>query len=190
LRKIGITGGIGAGKSTICSIIEHLGFPVYYADKEAKRLMIEDPEIIQGLVRLCGPEVFINGELNRFFLANLIFNNKTLLEQVNLLVHPKVKQDFTLWCEMQTHDILFYEAAVLFESGGASKMDKTIVVVADTEKRINRVMKRDQVSRDQVLERMDKQWSQEKKMELASFLIHNNEEPILIQVLEIIDKLG
>jgi dephospho-CoA kinase len=189
LKKIGITGGIGAGKSTVCSIIEHLGHPVYYADIEAKRLLIEDPELVQGLIRLCGPDVYVDGGLNRKLLASKIFQNEQLLKLVNELVHPKVYEDFVQWCEIQTNDLLFYEAAILFETGSNSKLDSTILVVADTEKRIERVMKRDQVTRDQVLERIEKQWSQERKIKLASFLIQNNEEPILIQVLDILDKL-
>lgn len=179
--KIGITGGIGSGKSTVAKIIEVLGFPVYYSDHQAKELMNSSDEIREELNNHFGIDLYSDGTLNRKLLADKIFQNKEELNFVNQLVHPIVRQDFYLWSEKQTSKIVFQESALLFETGNEKNFTATILVTASDELRIQRVMKRDNCSRASVLERMKNQLKESDKRSKASYIIENNESESLIQ---------
>ena len=183
MKKVGITGGIGSGKTVVARILETMGYPVYYSDLQAKELTDSDPLIREGLIRLAGPEVYVNGILDREYLARVIFQDDILREKVNQLIHPRVRAHFSEWCAEQKGPIVFNEAAILFETGGYTMLDRMILVVAPLEKRINRVMLRDGISREQVLDRISKQWDDERKIPLADFVVINDDQtPLLHQV--------
>jgi dephospho-CoA kinase len=183
MLKVGITGGIGSGKTTVCKIFEQLGIPVYYADDRAKRLMVEDPQLVRGIMALLGEEAYTpEGQLDRTFVANIVFNNPGKLAQLNDLVHPAVARDGAAWQEKQTEvPYTLKEAALLYEAGSYRALDRMICVVAPEEMRIQRVMERDRVDRAAVLARMDKQWPQAQKARLADFLIYNDGTQSLVQ---------
>jgi dephospho-CoA kinase len=181
--KIGLTGGIGSGKSLIGKIVENLGYPVYYSDLAAKELVDTDSEIRSQLIGLLGSEVYIVNELNRPFLAQQLFKNDQLRIQVNQIIHPKVRSAFEEWCNRQNSPYVFNEAAILFETGAYKTMDKNLLVTAPTELRIQRVIERDKMAVQQVEERISKQWSDNEKRALADFIIINDEkEPLIAQI--------
>lgn len=186
--KVGITGGIGSGKTTVCQIFATLGIPIYYADVRAKEIMIADADVIHQLKKLFGDEAYDeNGQLNRKHIANKAFHDKNLLQQLNAIVHPAVFQDTLNWYQTH-HDKAYtlYEAAIMFESGSYKLMDKMITVFAPVEDRIARTMQRDNISRTEVLERIDKQLAEEEKMKRADFIIYNDHsQPLIEQVLTI-----
>jgi dephospho-CoA kinase len=188
MLTIGITGGIGSGKSTVCRVFRVLGAPVFQADLVARKLQDEDPEIRDRLIELFGPEIYPeNGLLNRKKLAEIIFNNQLLLEKVNNLIHPAVHREFKKWKEqMFKFPYLLYEAAILFETGNFRSFDYTILVVADQKERIERVMKRDNLSAEAILQRMNNQMKDADKIILADFIIENNDNQLIIpQVLKL-----
>ncbi len=183
MLKIGLTGGIGSGKSLIGKIVENLGYPVYYSDLAAKELVDTDSEIRSQLIGLLGSEVYIVNELNRPFLAQQLFKNDQLRIQVNQIIHPKVRSAFEEWCNRQNSPYVFNEAAILFETGAYKTMDKNLLVTAPTELRIQRVIERDKMAVQQVEERISKQWSDNEKRALADFIIINDEkEPLIAQI--------
>lgn len=188
MKEIGITGGIGAGKTMVAKVFEHLGYPVYYADKRAKQLYVENKNLRFAVLALFGTEAFCpDKSLNTAHIAKEVFNNTKRLHQLNALVHPLVSQDYDQWKEQQTSSLIFKEAAILFETGGHTKLDKSLLVCADKETRISRVMKRDGVSREAVLDRMSKQWSDEQKKTCATHVIYNNDNaPILANLLQLL----
>ena len=185
--SIGITGGIGSGKSTVCNIFKLIGAPVFEADMVAKSLIDSNAEIRNGLIHLFGKSIYdLNNKINRKMLANFIFNDDTLLEKVNQLVHPVVRNEFVRWQKQQYSEYIIHEAAILFESGFYKMMDYTILVSAPEEIRIERVIKRDKVQPELVLSRIRKQWSDEKKRNLASIeLVNDNKNLLIPQILEI-----
>jgi len=194
MLKVGITGNIGSGKSKVSSMLKEQGFLVFDADTEAKKCMSVEP-VKSQLVALFGPEVYFeDGSLNRMFLASKIFNDETLLAKVNNIVHPVVKSNFQNWAMESKQEIVFKEAAILLESGGKNEVDFVVVVDCPVETRIERVMKRDQCSREQVLKRMDKQWSDEEKRKHADFIILNDGltalEPQIEKLLAELQKLS
>lgn len=168
-----ITGGIGSGKTTVANMLKKHGIPIYFADNEAKKLTATSPEIRSELIDLLGKEIYRNGELNRKLMADKIFNDKDLLAKTNAIIHPKVKQHFHDWVEMQKSFYVLKEAAILFESGSYTQCDKTILVVAPEKIRIQRVMSRDGVSEQEVRARMKNQWSDSEKRKLADYVIEN-----------------
>lgn len=184
--KIGITGGIGSGKSFISSIIEHMGYPVFYSDIEAKKIISSDVTLHQELIVLIGKKVFLNGELNKPYLAEKVFNSDYIRQKVNALIHPKVQQRFDDWALQQKTKLVFNEAAILFETGGYRRFNKTILVTAPEDLKISRVISRDNTSADAVKSRMATQWSDEQKLQLADFALINDGRPVLIQVENII----
>ena len=187
---VGITGGIGSGKSTVCEIFKILGVPVFEADKIARTLMNENPEIRQNLITWFGDEIYSENLLNRKKLAELIFNNTQNLEQVNSIVHPVVRNEFEKWKNSQKSVYSVYEAAILFESGFYKLMDLNFLIVSPEQLRIHRVMKRDQISEEQVLARIHNQWSDEEKIKLANAVIYNDNKNLIIpQIIEIDKKL-
>lgn len=189
--KIGITGGIGSGKSLICQIFKTLKVPVFEADREAKVIIDSDPATREALGELLGNRIFgTDGKINRQLMAGIIFNDQDLLLKVNGIIHPAVRCRFNEWHKIQRSHYVIQEAAILFESGVFQLMDLNIVVSAPEEVRILRVIQRDGVTKEKVLERMKNQWPEEKKLAMADFIIHNDDSQSLIrQVLDIHQKL-
>jgi len=186
---VGITGGIGSGKSTVCDIFKLLGIPVFEADLIAKQLINSNSEIIQGLVHLFGEGIYIQDKgVDRKKLAEIIFNDDLQLAKINALVHPIVRNEFNLWLRKQKSKYVIHEAAILFESGFYKMMDFTILVSASEKQRVEWVMKRDGISEKQVLERIAKQWSDAQKRKLASIEIKNNNKDLIIPQIVNIDN--
>lgn len=178
--RIGITGGIGSGKSTVAKIFEAFGIPCYYADSNAKRLMVEDDEVKSDLIAYFGEELYPEGVLNRAWLAQKIFESEEDRQFVNGVVHPAVAKDFEKWADEQSAPYVLREAAILFETGGYKSSDANILVTAPEEVRIERVMNRDGVDRQSVVARIRSQWSDEHKSKLADFIILNDGNSTLI----------
>jgi dephospho-CoA kinase len=191
MLKVGITGGIGSGKSTVCKVFSILGIPVFEADKVAKELMNTDRLISDQLIGLFGTEVYLpNRTVNRKYLAAVVFNDTSLLSKLNDIVHPVVRNAFFSWCDQQNAPYIIHEAAILFESGFYKLMDKTIAVVTSEHERIERVMKRDDVTIEMVNERIRNQWNDRQRTELADFVIENNDDQMIIpQIMEIDKKI-
>lgn len=181
MKKFGLTGAIGSGKSTVAKIFQTLGIPCYYSDERAKELMIENEKIRSFLMEKIGFEAIQNNQLNTVFIAEKVFNNQTLLHQLNELVHPAVATDFTSWAQNQNSKYVLKEAALLHESGSGTGLDGVICVTAPELLRIERVMKRNHVSAEQVRARMNNQWSQEQKLEHSQFEILNDGHHSVIQ---------
>lgn len=190
MLKIGITGGIGCGKTTVAKVFEVLGIPVYYADDAAKRLMNEDEKLKQKIKTQFGESIYTNGILNRKQLANIVFNAPEKLEILNQLIHPATIKDADKWMHNQTSAYTLKEAALIFESGAQQNLDYVIGVTAPAPLRIQRTMQRDAVTREEVVARMDKQMNDVIKMKLCDFIITNDEQEMLLpQVLELHQKL-
>ncbi len=183
MKRIGITGGIGSGKSFIANIIEKMGYPVYYSDVRSKELTNAHPLIRQGLIDLVGENVYLGGELDKKVLATAIFSNDELRQKVNHLIHPIVRQDFEDWTKAQTSDLIFNEAAILFETGVYRNFDATVLIYAPIELRLKRVLKRDIITQEEVLARMNNQLKDDEKRKMTSLQILNDgESPLLIQI--------
>ncbi len=185
---LGITGGIGSGKTTVCKVFRLLGAPVFEADAVAKGLYDTNHEIRSGLIQLFGEAIYTEkGNLDRKKLASLIFNDDRHLENVNELVHPVVRKEYQKWLEEHKNvPYVVHEAAILFESGFYKMMDFTLLVTAPEVQRIRRVAARDGVSREMVIRRMEKQWSEEKKAKLAGkVLLNDNKNLILPEIINI-----
>jgi len=189
--KVGITGGIGSGKSTACKVFKAMGIPVFEADSIAKQLMNTDSFIRKQLIHLFGTSVYLPDQtIDRKFLSEIVFNNTSLLAQLNAIVHPAVQKAFDEWCLIQQAPYVLHEAAILFESGFHKMMDKTIAVVVNEEERIERVMKRDKITKELVLQRIQNQLSDAERIKLADFVISNNDNELIIpQILEINKKI-
>lgn len=186
MLKVGLTGGIGSGKTTVAKIFEQLRVAVYYSDDRAKKLMHDDSELKLKIIEQFGSSSYTNGKINVPYLSSKVFSDHKQLEKLNALVHPVVRKDFVDWVNGQSGTYIIKEAAILFESGANKGLDKVILVEAPKDMRISRVMERDNVARELVLERMDKQWSDEKKRELTDFSIKNDGVKLVIeQVLKI-----
>ena len=178
MKVIGLTGGIGSGKSTVARKFNELGVSIYIADDRAKSLMVQNTEIIKGIVKIFGDEAYLDGQLNRAFIAGQVFSDKSLLQKLNNIVHPAVEKDFQSWILEESKSSAKYvikEAAILFENGGYKKCDYTILVTAPKEERIQRVIERDHTNRQAVLDRIKNQWSDSKKVLLADFIIRNKD---------------
>ncbi|HEY9082234.1 MAG TPA: dephospho-CoA kinase [Vicingaceae bacterium] len=188
---IGLTGGIGSGKSTIAEVFDVLKIPVFNSDIEAKQLY-SHPEIKQQIIKLFGNVYNEQNQLDKKALANIVFNNEDKLQQLNKIIHPAVKKLFETWVSKNNHaPILIKEAAILIESGAAKQADKIIVVTAPEKERIKRVMQRDNVTEKEVIARMSKQLPEEKLITQADFIIKNDNEHLVIpQILELIKKLN
>ncbi|WP_165041163.1 dephospho-CoA kinase [Dysgonomonas sp. ZJ709] len=189
--KVGITGGIGSGKSIVTEIFSLCGIPVYIADVESKKLTATSPNIREKLIELFGNELYDGTTLNKTLLASHIFTDKNKLEAVNHIIHPEVERNFREWViNNKKYPIVAKEAAILFESGLQGLVDKVIMVYTPLETRIQRTMDRDHVSREKVLERIQNQMPDEEKMKLSDFIVVNDGTQSLIeQVLEIIKQL-
>jgi dephospho-CoA kinase len=193
MLKVGLTGGIGSGKSTIAAIFETLGVPVSYADDEAKRLMNEDLQLREAIAREFGPEAYANGTLNRKYLAGQVFNDKVKLDKLNDLVHPVTVAAGARWMHEQAalgHAYAIREAALIFEARGAGHLDFIIGVYAPETLRIHRTMQRDNTTREAVQQRMKNQIDEEIKMRLCDAVVRNDEqEAVLPQVLSLHERL-
>lgn len=189
--RVGITGGIGAGKSIVCRLFQVLGIPVYDADREAKNIMVEDEAVIASLKNAFGEKVYqASGELDRAYLAEMVFNDKDKLDELNSIVHPAVIRAGETWADAQEGAYSLKEAALLFESGSYKKLDFTIMVTADEAIRIERVMERDQVTEQQVRARMEKQWPDSQKIVLAdAIIINDGTESLISQVMTLHERL-
>jgi dephospho-CoA kinase len=186
MLKIGLTGGIGSGKSTIAKVFETLGIPVYYADDASKGLLNSNVAVKEAVARHFGNEVYKNGELDRKYLASVVFNNKEKLDLLNSLTHPAVIQDAEAWMNRQTSPYAIKEAALLFESGAAEKLNYIIGVYAPQHLRIKRVMERDGLPTEEVLKRISRQIDEEMKMKLCDFIITNNDQQLVLpQIMEL-----
>ncbi|GHC54553.1 dephospho-CoA kinase [Ulvibacter litoralis] len=173
MKIVGLTGGIGSGKTTVAAMFKELGVPVYIADDEAKKLTNTSKVIRRKLIALLGEEAYVDGALNRKFVASKIFNDTELLQQVNAIIHPKVGAHFKRWVKKQDAPYCIKEVAILFENGSYKQCDVTILVVSPLEVRINRVMQRDNTSEEAVLERVKNQWTDAEKSKLATIIIEN-----------------
>lgn len=192
MLKIGITGNIGGGKTTVSKIFEILGIPVFYADDAAKKVMTTDAELIADLKKAFGEEAYFeDGSLNRKYIAGIVFNDEKELAKLNSLVHPAVFRAFDTWAaQIQGVPYVMKEAALLFESDSYKMCDKSIMVSAPLELRIKRVMQRDGLSREEILSRNARQLSEEKKIGLADFVIRNDDTELVIpQVLQLHTQL-
>ena len=189
-KIIGLTGGIGTGKTMVAEYFKSLGIPVYIADKEARQLMTSE-NIINELSNEFGKEILENGILNREKLAQLVFNNPKKLQKLNSIVHPEVKKHFDNWVEKhKNYPFVVKEAAILFESGSYKYCDTIITVTAPLETRLQRVMKRDKTDRESVLKRIENQWTDEERIAKSNYVIHNLAvESTKKQVDEILKKL-
>lgn len=200
IEKIGITGGIGSGKSTVCRILEAQGVPVYDSDTRAKALMNTDPGVVGELVRLFGPEAYADGEVNRPYIASLVFTDESLMARMNAIVHPAVYRDFERWAgseevrrelDRSGNRYVVLESAILIESGWYGKVDRTVVVTAPEEVRIERVVRRDNTSEELVRMRIRCQMSDAERREYADEeIVADENHPVLPQVLALHEKLN
>jgi len=188
---IGLTGGIGSGKTTAAEVFKKLGIAVYNSDEEAKKLMNSDTTIINKLKMIFGYDIYdSNNLLNKKKLAGLIFNNKDKLNTVNSIVHPAVKNHFKEWVNKQNTPYVIKETAILFESGINKDVDKIITVTAPIQLRINRLMKRDTISKEEIMKRINNQFDDEYKINKSDFVIKNDEKELIIrQILLINEKI-
>jgi dephospho-CoA kinase len=178
--KLGVTGGIGSGKTTVCKVFGVLGIPVFSADDEAKRIQDNDRDIQIKINSIAGKDLFYSGMLDRNELARIIFSNKELLEKVNSLIHPAVFRSFAEWVKKQDSPYLIMEAAILFESGAFRLMDRIVTVVTPLEERIERLLSGNRLSREQIIERIKNQIDDESRVKQSDFVISNSENDMII----------
>ena len=191
MKKIGLTGGIGVGKTYIAKLFLQMGIPVFNADLEAKKCMVEDDKLMTAVQLAFGRKIYVNGILQKEELAKIVFNNKVALAKLNALVHPVVKQKFEDWSKGKTAKLVIKEAAILFESGANLGLDAVICVSATENLRIARVLKRDESLVDDIKNRMNKQMPQAEKEKLADYIIVNDGvELILPQVIKILSQIS
>ncbi len=189
MLKIGLTGGIGSGKSAVAAIFEVLGIPVFYADTEAKSVMEKDASLINSIIKEFGSESYVDGKLNRPYISSIVFNDSLKLERLNALVHPATMAAADAWMAKQTSPYVIKEAALLFEAGSAGHLDFVIGVYAPKHLRLKRGMDRDGASRNEVLARMNRQIEEIIKMKLCDFVVMNDEQQLVLpQVLQLHQK--
>ncbi|MBR4963280.1 MAG: dephospho-CoA kinase [Muribaculaceae bacterium] len=187
MKTVGITGGIGSGKSVVCEILRILNYPVYDTDVQAKILMRESSVIISKLKSLIGDEAYVEGEINRAKISSFIFSSQENLNKVNSIVHPEVCSHFMSWKSEQISDVVFVESAILYESGLSDMVDEVWCVVADEEKRVERVMKRNGLTKQEVLDRINSQISDKERGKRADHIIDNSGNiSLLKQIIKIL----
>jgi dephospho-CoA kinase len=190
MLQIGLTGGLGSGKTTVARYFEELGIPVFYADDEAKKITDTSDHVRDQLITEFGPELYDNEQLNRPALAEIIFNNEAAIQIVNDIIHPAVRQEFQRWAFIQHAPYVLEEAAILFETGEHRAFDKTILVTAPEALRIERVMKRSTWTEEEARSRMKNQWDESHKIPLADFVILNDgTEPLGPQISDIHERI-
>lgn len=178
--KLGVTGGIGSGKTCVCRVFTILGIPVFSADSEAHLIMDKDESVISGIEKITGRDLYADGTLNRSALADIIFKNPSLLGKVNALVHPVVFDHFLKWADQHETPYVIMEAAILFESGASKLVDRVATVVAPVEERISRVTQRNKLTREQILERINNQMDDESRVKMSDYIIYNSENDMII----------
>jgi dephospho-CoA kinase len=183
VMKLGITGGIGSGKTSVCRVFNVLGIPVFSADPEAQLIMISDKNIISGINNIAGKNLYPDGKLDRMELASLIFNDPDLLKKVNSLVHPAVFEKFKNWTDAQSAPYVIMEAAILFESGASQLVDRVATVIAPIGERIARVTNRNRLTMDQVMERIKNQMNDNERIKMSDYVINNSENEMIIPVI-------
>lgn len=190
MLRVGLTGGIGSGKSTVARVFEVLGIPVYYADAAARRLMNEDEELKNTIISNFGNESYKNGLLDRAYISSIVFNNKEALEKLNSITHPATIRDANEWMQRQNSPYTIKEAALIFESGSAEFLDHVIGVFTPLPLRIQRIIQRDGITRDEVVQRMNRQLDENIKMKLCDSVLVNDEQQLLVpQVLALHEEL-
>jgi dephospho-CoA kinase len=188
--SLGITGGIGSGKTSVCRVFEVLNVPVFSADRSARQIMESDELIKDGINAIAGKDLYPDNKLDRMELASLIFTNEVLLKKINGLVHPVVFEYFRKWITEQTTPYVIMEAAILFEIGASKVVDRIATVVAPVEERIERIMLRNKLTREQIIERMNNQMDDADRMKLSDYIINNAENDMIIPtILKIHDDI-
>ena len=183
---IGLTGGIGSGKSRVAKAFSDLGVPCYIADMEAKKIMVENDVVKKKIIALFGEKAYANKELNRAFIGDIVFKNPEKLAALNGIVHPAVAEHFTHWVALQTFPYVIKEVAILFETGGHVHVNKSLLITAPIELRIQRVMERDGCTEEEVLARMASQWEDEQRIPLADYVLNNIDWKITLQQIELL----
>ena len=186
--KLGITGGIGSGKTSVCRIFNVLGIPVFSADAAARVIMDSEPDIIRKVNSIAGKNMYSNGLLDRPELATMIFNNEKLLKKINKVVHPVVFEQFISWARLQEAKYVILEAAIIFESGASKLVDRIATVIAPVEERINRVIQRNNLSREQVIKRIRNQMEDKERIKLSDYVIDNSDQEMIIPAILKIHK--
>lgn len=181
-KIIGLTGGIGSGKTSVAKILEQKGFPVYYSDDEAKNIVNRNPVLKEKIIGLLGEEAYHNGSYNRIYVAEKVFNNSELLEALNHLIHPAVRTDFENWVKTQTAEFVFKETAILFELRLDKDCYKSVLITADDNLRIKRTMDRDGKTYREIEAIMQKQMPEKEKIKLADYIIYNNADRESLEV--------
>lgn len=189
--KLGVTGGIGSGKTLVCSIISAMGYPVFNADLEARRIIDTDSSVILALKKLFGEDIYLNNQLNRKRVSDIVFNDLGKLQELNLITHPAVAKHFIEWAMLyRSRAIVVQEAAILFESGANQHVDKIISVIAPLELRIKRVSERDGLNREMIESRMKNQFPQDELIKRSDYIIENDGVKLILpQIVKIIDDL-
>ena len=188
MKVLGVTGGIGSGKTTVCKIFETLQVPVFYSDDVSKSILFSE-NLIPEIKSLFGDVVFNNGKLDKAQLGSIVFKNKSQLEKLNALLHPRVKEAFDIWKTNQKSPFLIKEAAILFESGSYKSCDFVLTVACSVEERVNRVLRRDRRNRSEIEAIIEKQWTEEQRLDEADFVIDNEKQKLIPQVLRLYTDL-
>ncbi len=186
--KIGITGGIGSGKTTLCRMFSELGIPIYNSDARAKTLMNSDKVLQESIIEVFGAESYIDGQLNRAYLASKVFTDKENLAKLNSLVHPRVNNDFTAWCDMQNAPYVIFESAILFESNFDKCVDRSLCVLSPKPMRIERVISRDALSQEEIERRMSNQLPDDELNRLSTYCVVNFDIEDLEDAAKVFDK--
>jgi len=190
MKKVAVTGGIGTGKTTVSNLFEKIGIPVFNSDEIAKKLMHNDKQLKSDIIKAFGDESYINNELNRAYLSDIVFNDETLLNKINSIVHPQVAKEFNQWLLNQKSKYIIYESAIIFENNSEDVFDKIICVIAPEEDVISRVMKRNNFSRDKVISIISNQLPDQVKRNKSDYIIENiNKSDLTDRVLEIHNKI-
>ena len=190
MLKVGVTGGIGSGKSTVCEIFKCLGIPVFNADAAGRELLAEDTEVIEKVKTIFGEGVLLNGKPDRKKIAEIVFGEPEKLKQLNAVIHPAVRAKFNNWVMEQTSSYVIDEAAILFETGLYKQLDAMVLVTAPENIRVERVMHRDAINEAAVKDRMKNQWSDVEKKAIADFeIVNDGTTPLIVQVMEIHNKI-
>jgi dephospho-CoA kinase len=192
MKLVGITGGIGSGKSTVSKVLETMGYAVYDSDKRAKELYFK-PNVKIKVIQLLGEHCYhVDGAINKAYIGSKVFSDATVLKSLEAILHPAVKQDFKDWQQLhQNSTMLFKESALIFEKQLDKDLDAVILVTSDEQERIKRIIERDHVSEDEVRKRMSKQWSDEQKAKYTDLIVKNDEfSMILPQIIQILNQLG
>lgn len=188
--KIGVSGGIGSGKTTVCKVFNTLGIPVFDSDKEAQIIISSEASVRDSLNTITGVDLFSSGMLDRKLLANLIFNDGDMLQRVNELIHPLVFGRFEIWATQQNSSYVILEAAILFESGAWKIVDKIVSVIAPVEERIKRVASRSNLPEPEIIDRIKNQIDDQERIDRSDFVISNGEEDLIIPaIIQIHEKI-